>query len=160
MYRTRNAAWGKTRRGFESRPLRQRSSLTSKIESLEPFCSTCILKIMKIKYITYLLGYIFIYPSLSFSTETVICSFRDSQNIYREFMLKRTGESDKTFMDVEKINSPFWKVMSDDKNKLILFREMLQPRSPKQGSVHSIFFIDKNTGTFRFRNYIHANILA
>ena len=114
---------------------------------------------MKFKYITYLLSYFLIYPSLGFSTETVICAFRDSQNVYREFMLKRTGERDKTFMDTEKINNPFWKVMSDDKNKLILFREMPQFRSPKQDSIHSIFFIDKKSGAFRFRNYIQTEYI-
>ena len=108
--------------------------------SLELFYFFFISNIMKNKYTTFFLGCILIYPTIGFSTKTVTCVFRDSQNVYREFKLKRTGENGKTFMEAEKKNSPFWKVMSDDKNKLILFREMLRPSNIKQGSVHSIFF--------------------
>lgn len=99
------------------------------------------------------------YPSIGFSTKTVTCSFRDSQNVYREFGLRRTGADDNTFMDIEKKDAPGWSVMSDDDIKLILFREMKKTINKKERSVYSIFFIDKKSGDFRFRNYIHTEYI-
>lgn len=57
---------------------------------------------MNRKYFVYYLGLLFLYPSLGFSTKTVSCSFRDSQNVYREFMLRRSGGDENTFMDSKK----------------------------------------------------------
>ena len=69
---------------------------------------------MNRKYFVYYLGLLILYPSLGFSTKTVSCSFLDSQNVYREFMLRRSGGDDSTFMDSKKKDAPAWNVMSDD----------------------------------------------
>ena len=114
---------------------------------------------MNRKYFVYYLGLLFLYPSLGFSTKTVSCSFRDSQNVYREFMLRRSGGDENTFMDSKKKDVPAWNVMSDDDGKLILFREMEKTINKKDRSVYSIFFIDKKSGDFRFRNYIHTEYI-
>ena len=63
---------------------------------------------MKIKYFLYFISWFLIYPTFAFSKEIVTCSFRDSQNVYREFMLKRTGLNNGTFMDAEKVQGPYW----------------------------------------------------
>jgi hypothetical protein len=114
---------------------------------------------MNIKHILFFLGCFLIYPVLGFSMATVTCSFRDSQNVYREFMLERTGINSGMFMDAEKAEGPFWKIMSDDKNKLILFKEIEESSTPKDASVYTIFFIDKKSGGFRVRNYIHTEYM-
>lgn len=114
---------------------------------------------MNRKYFVYYLGLLILYPSLGFSTKTVSCSFRDSQNVYREFMLRRSGGDENTFMDSKKKDVPAWNVMSDDDGKLILFREMEKTINKKDRSVYSIFFIDKKSGDFRFRNYIHTEYI-
>ena len=114
---------------------------------------------MNRKYLVYYLGLLILYPSLGFSTKTVSCSFLDSQNVYREFMLRRSGGDDSTFMDSKKKDAPAWNVMSDDDGKLILFREMEKTINKKDRSVYSIFFIDKKSGDFRFRNYIHTEYI-
>jgi len=71
-------------------------------------------------------------------------------------MLKRTGDKDKTFKDASFVDGPLWKVMSEDDRKFILFREMLKPIEKERKSVYTLFFIDKESGEFRFRNYLHA----
>ena len=71
-------------------------------------------------------------------------------------MLKRIGDKDPTFMDANVVDGPPWKVMSEDGSKFILFREMLKPTEKETKSVYTLFFIDKESGDFRFRNYLHA----
>ena len=71
-------------------------------------------------------------------------------------MLKRIGDKDPTFMDANVVDGPLWKVMSEDGSKFILFREMLKPTEKETKSVYTLFFIDKKSGDFRFRNYLHA----
>ena len=71
-------------------------------------------------------------------------------------MLKRTADKDPTFKDSNIIDGPLWKVMSEDDSKFILFREMLKPMEKERKSVYTLFFIDKESGDFRFRNYLHA----
>ena len=71
-------------------------------------------------------------------------------------MLTRTGDKDPTFMDTNVVDGPLWKVMSEDGSKFILFREMLKPTEKETKSVYTLFFIDKESGDFRFRNYLHA----
>ena len=102
------------------------------------------------------LCHLLLYPLMGYSSEMLTCSFRDSQNVYREFMLKRTGDKDKTFKDANFVDGPLWKVMSEDDSKYILFREMLKPIEKERKSVYTLFFIDKKSGDFRFRNYLHA----
>ena len=114
---------------------------------------------MNHKCFMYCLGLLVIYPSIGFSAKTVSCSFRDSQNVDREFVLRRSGGDDNTFMDSKKKDTPVWNVMSDDDSKLILFREMEKTINKKDRSVYSIFFIDKKSGDFRFRNYIHTEYI-
>ena len=114
---------------------------------------------MNRKYFVYYLGFLIFYPTLGFSTKTVSCSFRDSQNVYREFMLRRSGGDENTFMDSKKKDVPAWNVMSDDDGKLILFREMEKTINKKDRAVYSIFFIDKKSGDFRFRNYIDTEYI-
>ena len=114
---------------------------------------------MNFNSFVYFLGLLIIYPSIGFSTKTVSCSFRDSQNVYREFTLRRSGGDDSTFMDSKKKDAPSWDVVSDDNSKLILFREMEKTIDKKERSAHSIFFIDKKSGDFRFRNYIHTEYI-
>ena len=65
-------------------------------------------------------------------------------------MLKRTGDKDKTFKDVNFVDGPLWKVMSEDDSKFILFREILKPMEKERKSVYTLFFIDKESGDFRF----------
>ena len=98
-------------------------------------------------------------PVFGFSAEIVTCSFRDSQNVYREFMLKRNDRIDGTFMDADKNSSPLWKVLSDDINKIVLFREIQKSDSRDKKSVYTLFFIDKESGNFRYRNYIHSEYI-
>ena len=100
-----------------------------------------------------------IVPSFGFPATTLLCSFNDSANVYREFMLKRDEANSIVFVDPDKTNAPSWKVMSDDKSKLILFRDMEKPGNAKENSIHSIFFIDKSSGSFRFRNYVHTEYI-
>ena len=71
-------------------------------------------------------------------------------------MLKRTADKNPTFKDVNVVDGPVWKVMSEDDSKFILFREMLKPMEKERKSVYTLFFIDKESGDFRFRNYLHA----
>ena len=71
-------------------------------------------------------------------------------------MLKRVGDKDSKFMDANAVDGPLWKVMSEDGSKFILFREMLKPTEKETKSVYTLFFIDKKSGDFRFRNYLHA----
>ena len=123
---------------------------------MEPFAFLLILNTMKKMLLIGSLCHLLLYPIVGYSTEMLTCSFRDSQNAYREFMLKRTGDEDKTFKDVNFVDGPLWKVMSEDDNKYILFREMLEPIEKERKSVYTLFFIDKKSGDFRFRNYLHA----
>ena len=71
-------------------------------------------------------------------------------------MLKRTADKGPTFKDANVVDGPLWKVMSEDESKFILFREMLKPMEKERKSVYTLFFIDKKSGDFRFRNYFHA----
>ena len=123
---------------------------------MEPFAFLLILNIMKRNLFIGLLCHLLLYPLVGYSSEMLTCSFRDSQNVYREFMLKRTGDKDKTFKDANFVDGPLWKVMSEDDSKYILFREMLKPIEKEKKSVYTLFFIDKESGDFRFRNYLHA----
>ena len=107
----------------------------------------------------YFFGLLVLYPSIGFSAKTVSCSFRDSQNVYREFVLRRSGGDENSFMDIKKKDAPAWAIMSDDDRKLILFREIEKTINKKDRSVYSIFFIDKKSGDFRFRNYIHTEYI-
>ena len=106
--------------------------------------------------LTICLCYLLLYPLLGYSKDNLTCSFRDSQNVYREFTLKRTADKDPTFKDTIVVDGPLWKVMSEDDRKFILFREMLKPIEKENKSVYTLFFIDKKSGDFRFRNYLHA----
>ena len=110
---------------------------------------------MKILFIGSLC-HLLLYSLVGYSTERLTCSFRDSQNTYREFMLKRTADKNPTFKDANVVDGPLWKVMSEDDSKFILFREMLKPIEKERKSVYTLFFIDKKSGDFRFRNYLHA----
>ena len=123
---------------------------------MEPFVFLLIITIMKKNLLISLLCHLLLYPLVGYSTEMLTCSFRDSQNTYREFMLKRTGDNDPTFEDANIGDGPIWKVMSEDDSKFILFREMLKPIEKERKSVYTLFFIDKKSGDFRFRNYLHA----
>ena len=123
---------------------------------MEPFCFLLILVTMKKILLIVSLCQFLLYPFVGHSTEMVTCSFRDSQNTYREFMLKRTGHKDPTFKDANIVDGPLWKIMSEDDSKFILFREMLKPIEKERKSVYTLFFIDKKSGDFRFRNYLHA----
>ena len=114
---------------------------------------------MNIKYAVYIFCLTFIYPTLGFSMERITCSFRDSQNILREFVLKRNGENNEMFMESDKTGGPYWKIMSDDKSKLILFKETQRPTTTKEASVYTVFFIDKQSGSFRFRNYVQTEYI-
>ena len=114
---------------------------------------------MNCKVFMCFLGLFVIYPSIGFSTKIVSCSFRDSQNVHREFALRRSGGDENTFMDTKKKDGPAWSVMSDDDGKLILFREMEKTINKKERPVYSIFYIDKKSGDFRFRNYIHTEYI-
>ena len=71
-------------------------------------------------------------------------------------MLKRTADKNPAFKDANVVDGPLWKVMSEDDSKFILFREMLKPMEKERKSVYTLFFIDKESGDFRFRNYLHA----
>ena len=71
-------------------------------------------------------------------------------------MLKRTADKSPTFKDANVVDGPLWKVMSEDDSKFILFREMLKPMEKERKSVYTLFFIDKESGDFRFRNYLHS----
>ena len=123
---------------------------------MEPFAFLLILKAMRKYLLIGSLCHHLLYPLVGYSSEMLTCSFRDSQNVYREFMLKRTGDKDKTFKDASFVDGPLWKVMSEDDRKFILFREMLKPIGKERKSVYTLFFIDKKSGDFRFRNYVHA----
>ena len=123
---------------------------------MEPFAFLLILVTMKKNLLIGSLCHLLLYPLVGYSSEMLTCSFRDSQNVYREFMLKRTGDKDKTFKDANFVDGPLWKVMSEDDSKFILFREMLKPIEKERKSVYTLFFIDKKSGDFRFRNYLHA----
>ena len=57
---------------------------------------------MNLKIMAFSFTCILIYPALGFSTESVICYFRDSQNVYREFMLNKSEANNGTFTDAEK----------------------------------------------------------
>ena len=100
--------------------------------------------------------HLLLYPLVGYSTEKLTCSFRDSQDIYREFILERTADKEPTFKDANVVEGPLWKIMSEDDSKFILFREMLKPIEKARKSVYTLFFIDKKSGDFRFRNYLHA----
>ena len=100
--------------------------------------------------------WIFLLSNHGFSKESVTCSFRDSQNTYREFMVKADGDQ---YVDADKVNGPFWKVMSDDNNKLILFKEIRNTGVPTGKSVHTVFYIDRESGDFRYRNYIETEYI-
>ncbi len=123
---------------------------------MEPFAFLLIIVTMKKRSLTLLLCQFLYYPLVGFSTEIMTCSFRDSQNVYREFMLKRTADKNPTFKDANVVDGPLWKVLSEDDNKFILFREMLKLSEKERKSVYTLFFIDKKSGDFRFRNYLHA----
>ncbi len=123
---------------------------------MEPFVSLLILVIMKNVLLIGLLCHLSFYPLLGYATEILTCSFRDSQNVYREFMLRRTADKSQTFKDANIVDGPLWKVMSEDDSKFVLFREMLKPLEKERKSVYTLFFIDKKSGDFRFRNYLHA----
>ena len=123
---------------------------------MEPFCFLLILITMKKNVLIILSYHLLLYPLAGYATELLTCSFRDSQNVYREFMLKRTADKYPTFKDTNALDGPLWKVMSEDDSKFILFREMLRPIEKERKSVYTLFFIDKKSGAFRFRNYLHA----
>ena len=123
---------------------------------MEPFALLLILNIMKNILLKVSIAHFLLYPLVGYSAETLTCSFRDSQNVYREFMIKRTADKDPTFKDANVVDGPLWKVMSEDDSKFILFREMLKPTEKERKSVYTLFFIDKESGDFRFRNYLHA----
>ena len=123
---------------------------------MEPFVLLLILVFMIKILFKGLLCHLLLYPLVGYSTERLTCSFRDSQNTYREFMLKRTGHKDPTFKDANIVDGPLWKIMSEDDSKFILFREMLKPIEKERKSVYTLFFIDKKSGEFRFRNYLHT----
>ena len=130
--------------------------VSCRIRGVEPFAFLLIITTMKNKLLIVCLCHLLLYPVVGYSTETLICSFRDSQNVYREFMLKRTGDKDETFKDANFVDGPLWKVMSEDDSKFILFREIQKPIEKERKSVYTLFFIDKKSGDFRFRNYLHA----
>ena len=123
---------------------------------MEPFALIIILATMKNKLLIVYLCHLLLYPLTGYAAEALTCSFRDSQNTYREFMLKRTADKEPTFKDASITDGPLWKVMSEDDSKFILFREMLKPMERERKSVYTLFFIDKESGDFRFRNYLHA----
>ena len=123
---------------------------------MEPFGFLLILVGMKQKLWIVLFCHLSLFPLAGYATELLTCSFRDSQNVYREFMLKRTADKNPTFKDANVVDGPLWKVMSEDDSKFILFREMLKPMEKERKSVYTLFFIDKESGDFRFRNYLHA----
>ena len=123
---------------------------------MEPFAFLIILLTMKKKLLIVFFGHLLLYPLAGYATEIITCSFRDSQSAYREFMLQRTTDKDPTFKDANNADGPLWKVMSEDDSKFILFREMLKPIEKESKSVYTLFFIDKKSGDFRFRNYLHA----
>ena len=123
---------------------------------MEPFSFLIILVTMKKKSLIICLCHLLLFPLAGYTTEILTCSFRDSQNVYREFMLKRTSDKNPTFKDANIVDGPLWKVMSEDNSKFILFREMLKPMEKEGKSVYTLFFIDKESGDFRFRNYLHA----
>ena len=123
---------------------------------MEPFAFLLILVTMKKNLLIVSLCHCLLYPLVGYSTEMLTCSFRDSQNVYREFMLQRTTDKEPTFKDANIADGPLWKVMSEDDSKFILFREMLKPIEKERKSVYTLFFIDKKSGDFRFRNYVHA----
>ena len=123
---------------------------------MEPFAFLIILVTMKKKLLIVCFCHLLLHPLVGYTTEILTCSFRDSQNVYREFMLKRTADKSPTFKDANVVDGPLWKVMSEDDSKFILFREMLKPMEKERKSVYTLFFIDKESGDFRFRNYLHA----
>ncbi|MAU42471.1 MAG: hypothetical protein CMK57_01370 [Proteobacteria bacterium] len=123
---------------------------------MEPFAFLVIPVTMKKKLLIVCLSHLLFYPLAGYATEILTCSFRDSQNVYREFMLKRTADKNPTFKGGNVVDGPLWKVMSEDDSKFILFREMLKPMEKEGKSVYTLFFIDKESGEFRFRNYLHA----
>ncbi len=123
---------------------------------MEPFAFLIILVTMRNTLLIVFLCHLLLYPLAGYTTEILTCSFRDSQNVYREFMLKRTADKNPTFKDTNVVDGPLWKVMSEDDSKFILFREMLKPMEKERKSVYTLFFIDKESGDFRFRNYLHA----
>ncbi len=111
---------------------------------------------MNFKSILYLLPFILLYPSLGFTKEIVVCSFRDQQNVYREFMLNKTETDIELFFNAEKVEGQQWNIMGDDKNKLILFKETERSNSGQVVSAYTVFFIDKKSGNFTFRNYMQT----
>ena len=113
---------------------------------------------MKIKNLLYFFICVTFYSAWG-TSKNVSCSFRDSQNVYREFMLKRIGNNEEFFMDAERADGPYWKIMSEDNKKLILFKESTRAGSIEVSSVYTIFFIDKNSGDFRLRNYVHTEYI-
>ena len=123
---------------------------------MEPFAFLFILVSMNKNLLIITLCHLLLYPLVGYTTEILTCSFRDSQNAYREFMLKRSADKDRTFKDANVVDGPLWKVMSEDDSKFILFREMSRPIEKERKSVYTLFFIDKKSGDFRFRNYLHA----
>ena len=123
---------------------------------MEPFALLIIIASMKNKLLIVFLCHLLLYPLAGYTTEILTCSFRDSQNAYREFMLKRNADKNSTFKDANIADGPLWQVMSEDDSKFILFREMLKPMEKEGKSVYTLFFIDKESGDFRFRNYLHA----
>ena len=113
---------------------------------------------MNIKNLFYLFICFTFYPAWGISNN-VSCSFRDSQNVFREFALKRIGKNDEIFMDAKRADGPYWKIMSEDNDKLILFKESTTTVSIELSSVYTIFFIDKNSGNFRLRNYVQTEYI-
>lgn len=114
---------------------------------------------MNSKCLLYFVCFALAYSVPGVSEEMVTCSFRDSKNVYRQFLLKKSDTNDEQFFDAQKVLGPYWKVMSNDEDKLILFKEVDRPRTGNDASVYTIFFIDKKSGDFRFRNYINTEYI-
>ena len=74
-------------------------------------------------------------------------------------MVKANGPKGDEYVDADKANGPFWKVMSDDNDKLILFKEIQNAVAQQSSSVYTIFYIDRKSGNFRYRNYIETEYI-
>ena len=105
------------------------------------------------------MGFSVSFYEFGYSKNIVNCSFLDSQSVAREFRLKRSIGKNDTYTELDRRISPLWKVMSDDKNKLILFKETVGNGRLKEAAVHTLFFIDKRSGDFRFRNYMNTEYI-
>lgn len=90
-----------------------------------------------------------------FSANLLSCSFSDSKNNSRNFKLTRFENDNNKFKDLDGKKGPSWSVVSEDDKRLILFKELNTNLTSDSKFVNIIFFIDKVTGNFRFRNYLH-----